>query len=134
MAQSIDPYRDYPVTTTLSDTTLFDGVIRFKNSLRINGNYAGKVEAVGLLVIGPNAKIHGDVFCDEIIVGGEIRGNIHAKRRLELLDSAKLYGDIKTAKLKIADGVVFEGKCEMTQAPAPAAAAAAPASPAPNRV
>jgi cytoskeletal protein CcmA (bactofilin family) len=117
MAQSIDPYRDYPTATTLSDTTLFDGVVRFKNSLRINGNYAGKVEANGLLVIGPNAKIKGDVLCDEVIVGGEIHGNIFAKRRLELLDSAKLYGDIKTAKLKIADGVVFEGKCEMTQNP-----------------
>lgn len=116
MAQnSIDPYRDHPTTTTLSDTTLFDGVIRFNNSLRINGSYSGKVEANGVLVIGPNAKIKGDVVCDEVIVGGEIRGNIFAKKRLELLDTAKLYGDIKTSKLKIADGVVFEGKCEMTQ-------------------
>lgn len=115
MAQNIDPYRDHPTATTLSDTTQFDGVIRFNNSLKINGNYSGKVEANGILVIGPNAKIKGDVTCDEIIVGGEIRGNIFARKRLELLDSAKLYGDIKTSKLKIADGVVFEGKCEMTQ-------------------
>lgn len=126
MAQSIDPYRDHPTTTTLSDTTLFDGVIRFKNSLKINGAYSGKVDANGLLVIGPNAKIKGDVTCDEVIVGGEIRGNIFARKRLELLDTAKLYGDIKTSKLKIADGVVFEGKCEMTQSTAPNPAPAQP--------
>ncbi len=115
MPQNIDPYRDYPTTTTLSNTSLFNGVISFKNSLRIDGEYTGKIDADGLLVVGPQAKIKGDVVCEEVILGGEIRGNIFAKKRLELLESAKLYGDIKTAKLKIADGVIFEGKCEMTQ-------------------
>jgi cytoskeletal protein CcmA (bactofilin family) len=28
-----------------------------------------------------------------------------------------VYGNIRTAKLKIADGVVFEGKCEMIRNP-----------------
>lgn len=115
MPQNIDPYRDYPTTTTLSNTTGFNGVMKFSNSLRINGDYAGKIDAQGLLVLGPDSKLKGDISCDEVIVGGEVHGNIFAKKRLELLDSAKLYGDIKTAKLKIADGVVFEGKCEMTQ-------------------
>ncbi len=115
MPQSIDPYRDYPTTTTLSNTSLFNGVIHFKNSLRIDGDYTGKVDAEGLLVLGPQSKLKGDVVCDEVIIGGEVRGNVIARKRLELLESAKLYGDIKTAKLKIADGVVFEGQCEMIQ-------------------
>ena len=118
MAQPIDPYRDYLTKTTLSNTTLFDGVMRFKESLRINGDYTGKVDAQGLLVLGPDSKLKGDIVCDEVIVGGEVHGNIFAKKRLELLNTAKLYGDIKTIKLKIADGVVFEGKCEMVNAPA----------------
>lgn len=114
MAQSpIDPYRDYPTTTTLSKNTHFDGVMKFKNSLRIDGEYQGKVDAAGLLVLGPDAKLKGDIICDEVIIGGEVHGNIFAKKRLELLNTAKLFGDIRTAKLKIADGVVFQGKCEM---------------------
>jgi cytoskeletal protein CcmA (bactofilin family) len=114
MRQGIDPYQDFPVKTVLSQNTYFDGVMRFKNSLRINGKYHGKVEADGLLVLGPNSKMKGDIVCDEVIIGGEVKGNVYARQRLELLDTAKLYGDIKTAKLKIADGVIFEGKCEMT--------------------
>lgn len=114
MAQQIDPYRDYPTKTVLSENTEFDGVMKFKESLRIDGGYKGTVDAKGLLVLGPNSKFNGDIFCDEVIIGGVVRGNIHARKRLELLDTAKLYGDIKTAKLRIADGVVFEGKCEMT--------------------
>jgi cytoskeletal protein CcmA (bactofilin family) len=115
MAQQIDPYRDYLTKTELSDTTFFDGVIKFNDSLRINGKYHGSVKAKGLLVLGPKARIKGDIECDEVIIGGELRGNVTAHKRLELFDTAKLYGDIQTAKLKIADGVVFEGKCEMTK-------------------
>ena len=117
MAQNpnIDPYRDYQTKTTLSKTTFFDGVMRFKQSLRVDGDYTGKVDAQGLLVLGPASKFKGDIVCDEVIIGGEVHGNILAKKRLELLNTAKLHGDIKTAKLKIADGVVFQGKCEMIQ-------------------
>ena len=48
-----------------------------------------------------------------LIIGGYVKGNVEAKENLELLSTGQLFGDIKTAKLKIADGVVFEGKCEM---------------------
>ncbi len=30
-----------------------------------------------------------------------------------MLPTGKIYGNVRTAKLRIADGVVFEGKCEM---------------------
>lgn len=113
MVQSLDPYRDYMTTTTLSGTTHFDGVMKFDDSLRIDGNFEGQVDAKGLLVLGPDCKFVGDITCDEVIIGGSVEGNIYAKKRLELLNTAKLKGDIKTLKLKIADGVVFDGKCEM---------------------
>ncbi|URA09122.1 polymer-forming cytoskeletal protein [Thermospira aquatica] len=113
MAHNIDRYRDYPTVTKLSNTSEWSGTMRFKTSLRIDGNYEGKIDAEGLLVIGPDAKIKGDIICDEVIVGGEIHGNVHARKRLELFNTAKLYGDIKTPKLKMDDGVIFQGKCEM---------------------
>jgi len=108
-------YKEYPTKTVLSQYTNFEGTMKFKQSLRIDGEYSGIIDANGLLVLGPNAKLKGDIICDEIIIGGEVRGNVTARKRLELLSTAKLYGDIKTAKLKIADGVIFQGKCEMTQ-------------------
>ncbi|MFN3660797.1 MAG: polymer-forming cytoskeletal protein, partial [Brevinematales bacterium] len=79
MAPNIDRYRDYPTITRLSNTSQWSGTMRFKTSLRIDGDYEGKIDAQGLLVIGPNAKIKGDITCDEVIVGGEIHGNIHAR-------------------------------------------------------
>ena len=52
-----------------------------------------------------------------VVVGGTVRGNIEATEKLEMLSTGKVYGNIRTAKLKIADGVVFEGKCEMIRNP-----------------
>jgi cytoskeletal protein CcmA (bactofilin family) len=34
-----------------------------------------------------------------------------------MLATGKVFGNIRTGKLKIADGVVFEGKCEMIKNP-----------------
>jgi cytoskeletal protein CcmA (bactofilin family) len=42
-----------------------------------------------------------------------VYGNIEAASRFEIHSTGKLYGNIRTAKLQIADGVVFEGTCEM---------------------
>jgi cytoskeletal protein CcmA (bactofilin family) len=57
-------------------------------------------------------------FTSSILVGGVVHGDIEAVEKIELLPSAKVYGNIRTAKLRIADGVVFEGKCEMIRNPA----------------
>jgi cytoskeletal protein CcmA (bactofilin family) len=42
-----------------------------------------------------------------------VRGNIEAEGMVEMLETAKIYGNVRSAKLRIADGVVFEGRCEM---------------------
>ena len=42
-----------------------------------------------------------------------VYGNIEASEKVEMLSTGKIYGNVRTAKLKIADGVTFEGKCEM---------------------
>jgi cytoskeletal protein CcmA (bactofilin family) len=36
---------------------------------------------------------------------------------LEMLATARVYGNVRTSKLRIADGVVFEGTCEMIRDP-----------------
>ena len=108
-------YKDYKTETTINSNASFYGDMNFSKSLCVNGFYKGNINANGLLILGHQAKFEGEIRCDEVIIAGEVKGNVYAKNRVELLDTAKLYGDIETASLKIADGVVFEGKCEMTE-------------------
>ncbi|MBI9099314.1 MAG: polymer-forming cytoskeletal protein, partial [Spirochaetaceae bacterium] len=42
---------------------------------------------------------------------------IEASEKLELLDSGKIFGNVRTPNLKIAEGVEFDGECEMIKNP-----------------
>lgn len=101
------------VETTFSSTTSFNGTLRFDTSLRIEGRFRGKILSKGHLIVGENAKINANIKADSIVIAGEVKGDVEANDRLEMLPSGKLYGNIKTKKLKMADGVVFEGTCQM---------------------
>jgi cytoskeletal protein CcmA (bactofilin family) len=91
----------------------FKGKMRFSDSVRISGRFDGEIEATGFLFIEDGAVIHADLYAETIIVGGEVHGNITATGKLEMLPSARIYGNVRSSKLRIADGVVFEGRCEM---------------------
>jgi cytoskeletal protein CcmA (bactofilin family) len=101
------------VTTVFSKDTEFNGELSFKKSLQINGNFEGEIASGGFLVIGEGAVVKANIKAKTVIIIGTVHGNIEATSRLEIHTTGKLYGNIRTAKLQIADGVVFEGKCEM---------------------
>ena len=101
------------VETVFSNSTMFSGELSFEKSLKIEGGFKGKIKSKGHLIIGENAKIRASIKAYSIVIAGEVKGNVEAFERLELLPTGKLYGNIKTKKLKMADGVIFEGSCEM---------------------
>lgn len=101
------------VTTVFSKDTEFNGELSFKKSLQINGTFEGEIVSGGFLVVGEGAVVKANIRAKTVIIIGTVYGNIEATSRLEIHTTGKLYGNIRTAKLQIADGVVFEGKCEM---------------------
>lgn len=106
--------KDLPrILTRLGKDTNLKGTLRFKESVEISGKLEGKIIAEGFLFIKDGASITADIRAREIIVGGLVHGNIEATDRLEILATGKIYGNVRTARFRVADGVVFEGKCEM---------------------
>jgi excisionase family DNA binding protein len=91
------------------------GTLSFKEpvNLRINGKFEGDLDTKGNLTITQTAIVMGDIMGDSVVVGGRIRGRITAKERLVLLPTAVIEGDIFPAKLNVAEGALFEGKCSM---------------------
>jgi cytoskeletal protein CcmA (bactofilin family) len=107
------------IATTRGKETSFSGVLRFKESLRIQGKFEGEIDSQGKLYIDGDAVVDAQrIRASSVVVGGVVHGDIEAADRLEMLPSAKVYGNVRTSKLRIADGVVFEGKCEMIRDPA----------------
>ncbi len=102
------------ITTVLGPGTSLTGTLRFDTGLMIQGRFEGDIDAKGALYIDESAEIKaGRIRAMSIVVAGSIKGDIEAADKVELRSSARIYGNITTSKLQIADGVLFEGRCEM---------------------
>ena len=107
-----------------------NGQIYSKEDLFVDGDVEGTIElAEHRLTIGPNGKVHSSVKAREVVVLGNIQGNVDASDKLEIRKDARLVGDIKTARIIIEDGAYFKGSIDIVKPePAKSSSAAAAAS------
>jgi len=104
------------ITTVLGASTSFSGTLKFDSSLMIRGRFDGDIDAKGALYIDEGATVNvGRIKAMSIVVAGSVRGDLEAIDKVEFRSSAQVRGNVKTAKLRIADGVLFEGRCEMVR-------------------
>ena len=97
------------------NSTSFNGFLRFKESLRIQGKFKGTIEASGALIVDKGAVVEVDrISVTSLMVYGTIIGAITAVDRVDMFPGAEVRGDVTAARLRIADGVLFEGQCSMT--------------------
>lgn len=104
------------VNSTIGENSFFEGRFAVNGNLRIDGKFEGKTLNVDQLEIGPKAKVRTEIFASSVIVKGIVIGNINASRRILLLSTARVLGDIRTPELIIQDGVILEGKCTISHA------------------
>ncbi|MDR1900827.1 MAG: polymer-forming cytoskeletal protein [Treponema sp.] len=99
----------------LGDSTSLNGRIRFKETLCIQGKFKGNIEATGALIVDKGAIVEADhISVTSLTVFGTIYGAVHAVDKIDMFPGAEVHGDVTAARLRIADGVLFEGHCSMT--------------------
>jgi cytoskeletal protein CcmA (bactofilin family) len=113
MAYHIDPRSIEATDSRLGTGTRFVGKLRFQGSVTISGQYEGEIDASGFLYIRDGARVRADVSASRVIIGGTVHGNVQATDEVEMLPGCVVYGNIRAGRIRIADGVVFEGRCEM---------------------
>ncbi len=100
--------------TVFGQETEFDGVLNFTDNLVITGRFNGTIDATGSLEIERTAVCTVDKMCAKsIVVYGMVTGDLEGAERVELCKGSKVKGDIRTANLRIADNVEFEGQVSM---------------------
>ena len=99
----------------LSNDVVITGSIKFANEFFFDGNLEGDItSADGILTVGENANVRGDVKSKIVIVKGKVHGNITVPERCELHAGSQLIGDLKAVRFALADGATFIGKLEVT--------------------
>src|SRR5262249_26792538 len=98
----------------LSSDVEIKGSIKFQKELLIDGKVEGEINSEGVLTIGENADIRGEIKTKSITVFGKVQGNITVSERCELKSKCTLQGDLKAARLIIEEGATFVGKSEVS--------------------
>jgi cytoskeletal protein CcmA (bactofilin family) len=106
------------MNTTASKNTLgsdveIKGNLKFTGELTFEGKLEGEIQTDGVLNLGDSAIINGNINAQNVVVRGKITGNIVAKEKIEIKTKAELFGDIRSAKLVVEEGVTFVGKTEV---------------------
>ncbi len=89
------------------------GTLKFNGELTFDGKLDGDIASEGILNLGDNAVVKGNLNLNSVVLRGKINGNITAKERIEIKAGTELFGDIRAAKLAIEEGVTFVGKTEV---------------------
>ena len=98
----------------LSSDVEIKGSLKFQNELTIDGKIEGEINSSGVLTVGENAEIKGEIKTKSVTVLGKVHGNITVEERCELKAHAVLHGDLKATRLVIEEGATFVGKSEVT--------------------
>ena len=102
------------IHSLLGAGTRYEGKLFFDGRVRIDGDFRGEVHSDGVLIVGEQATIAGEIHVHTLIVrGGSSQGDIFATELVELHAPARVRGDIRTQALYMDKGVVFDGSCIM---------------------
>ncbi len=88
------------------------GEITGTGDLHVAGRMEGKVNLSGTLVVEEGAEVEADVNATAIVVGGQVRGNLMAAARIEVLPSGRLTGNCRARSLVVREGALLNGKVD----------------------
>ena len=106
-----------PKTTFLGNGVRFEGDIRTRGDLKINGQMQGRIHSrEGVVVLGADAKIKAKVALRDFVVAGSFEGTVESARKIEVRSTGRLHGDLCTRRLLLEEGAIVEGKVHMKEA------------------
>ena len=111
-APSPAPHRNDMKESHIASDLMIEGKISGTGHVRIAGKFKGDVQVDGNVTLDVGAKLEGHVKAGVVVVSGELIGNIESAKRVELLESGVINGDVKAGSLTVAAGSRMRGQVE----------------------
>lgn len=103
------------LNTIIGKECVIEGHIKLQEGIRIDGMVQGDIETEGFVSLSPTGRVQGNIIGSEILVSGEVIGNLKATSTIEIEKSGKITGDVVTRYLKVHTGAVLNGSSRMSQ-------------------
>ena len=104
------------LTAYIDEGSEIEGRYTFSGTLMLNGRFKGEISTTDTLIIDEKGVMSGDIRAGQVLVSGEIVGNVFAAERIDLKRTARVFGDVEAPVVVVEEGVLFEGHCRMTKA------------------
>lgn len=100
------------IKTLIGEGCKIEGNFFIPTATRIDGTIKGDLTGDSGIVIGHAGKVEGNICASEVVVYGNVTGNIETNR-LELKKGSSISGDIIVNQLLTEQGCTFNGRCSM---------------------
>jgi len=101
----------------IGKTIVICGEVKGSEDLIVDGRVEGTVNlSESRLTIGPTANVAANLSAKDILILGQVQGNLVASGRVELRAGCQVEGDIRALRLAVEDNAVFRGKVDLSQA------------------
>lgn len=101
------------LSTILGKNSVFEGKVVVEHSLRVDGKFKGDIQTSDTIIVGKDGRVEGNIKAKILILGGYMQGSADIKEKIVLENKAEYHGEMKTNKLVIDEGAIFDGKCSM---------------------
>ncbi len=96
--------------TYIDASSELDGKLRCKETIRIDGGMKGELHCEETVIVSQGARVKANINAESAIIGGEVRGDIVAKRKITLEKTANVTGDLCTPGMVIQEGAKLKGR------------------------
>lgn len=104
--------RNGHIDTLIGSGTELHGDIHFSDGLHIDGVVKGNVIAEGensMLTMSEKGRIEGEVRVHNIVLNGQVVGDVHAAQHIELAPAAQVTGNVYYNLIEMAMGAEVNG-------------------------
>tara|TARA_Y100000768_G_scaffold388652_1_gene385876 strand:+ start:1148 stop:1603 length:456 start_codon:yes stop_codon:yes gene_type:complete len=101
-------------STSIGENCVIDGDITFEKTIEIHGKIVGTVKIAenctsASLIIKKSGLVEGDVYGSDVIIEGEVVGNVSGKKKITIENSAFVSGNVYYDILDMHGGATVNG-------------------------
>jgi cytoskeletal protein CcmA (bactofilin family) len=100
-------------STVIGTGIIIEGEIATDEDVVVHGTVRGKLSAKEAVTIQQGATVEADIVGGSLVVAGNLTGNVTAADRVDLQAGSRVVGNVKAARVTIADGAQFKGSVDM---------------------
>jgi cytoskeletal protein CcmA (bactofilin family) len=106
--------RKHRVGAFLDEGSEIEGTYTCNGTVMLDAKLRGEITARDTLIIGDHGVVEATVRAANVVVRGQVVGNVTASESIELKATARVTGDVEAPRIVMEAGAVLDGRCRMT--------------------